>query len=103
MRTTTVARTSYDTLYPDLDLKIREIAFRDQRVRASTILEAFKAAHGITTDNLVEQTEDHPRLTIRSWPSVEIAQAWVDCVLRGDFTEGLEYPPVILSAQVNPE
>ena len=101
MITTTTARTSFATLYQGLEEGIYEVALSNQRTKANEVLEAFKATHGITTDNLVEQTEGDPRLTVRSWPSVEIAQAWVDCVLRGDLSEGLDYPPEILSSQVD--
>lgn len=101
MITTTTARTSFETLYRGLEAEIMQVAFSNQQTKANTVLEAFKATHGITTNNLVEQTEGDRRLTVRSWPSVETAQAWVDCVLRGDLSEGLDYPPEILSSQVD--
>jgi hypothetical protein len=105
MRTTTVVRTSFDTLYLDLDLDriIQSVAFNDHLTKTNAILESFKAAHGITTDNLVSQSEGDQRVTVRSWPDLATAQAWVDLVLSGALEEGLSYPPKILSAQVDPE
>ena len=40
---------------------------------------------------------------VRTWPDLATAQAWVDCVLAGNLGQGLEYPAMIISAQVDPE
>lgn len=98
MVTTSVVRTSFYLVHPYLDAQ--DAAFTAQLTKANEVLEEFKTAHGVVGDNLVSQSEGEQRTTIRSWPSVEIAQAWVDCVLAGNLTQGLEYPPEILSAQV---
>ena len=100
MRTTTVVRTSIDLTYPDLDITTARV---NHEAKAQSVLEAFKTAHGITSDNLVSQSEGDLRTTVRSWPDLATAQAWVNLVLSGALAEGLTHPAVIVSAQVDPE
>jgi hypothetical protein len=103
MRTTTVVRTSIDLSYPLLDgLDLQNAAYRHV-LHTESVLEAFKTTHGITSDNLVSQSEGDQRITVRSWPDLATAQAWVDLVLSGALVEGLNHPAVIVSAQVDPE
>ena len=103
MRTTTVVRTSIEIAYPSLDSTDLEIAVSNYQLRANSVLEAFKTAHGITSDNLASQSDQRQRATVRSWPDLETAQAWVDVVLSGALEEGLDHSAVIVSAQVDPE
>ena len=103
MRTTTVIRIELSRSYPDLGPANLQIALDAHLAKAQSVLEAFKTAHGITTDNLVSQSEEEQRATVRSWPDLETAQAWVDVVLSGALAEGLDHPTVIVSAQVDPE
>ena len=103
MRTTTVVRNSIELSYPLLDgLDLQNAGYR-HIIHTESVLEAFKTAHGVTTDNLVSQSEGHLRATVRSWPDLATAQAWVDLVLSGALAEGLNHPSVIVSAQVDPE
>jgi len=103
MRTTTVVRTSIELTYPLLDLPDLQDAANVHLTHTESVLEAFKTAHGVTTDNLVSQSEGAQRVTVRSWPDLATAQAWVDLVLSGALAEGLDHPVVIVSAQVDPE
>ena len=103
MRTTTVVRTSIELTYPLLDSTNLDIAVSKYHLQANSVLEAFKTAHGTTSNNLVSQSEGDQRATVRSWPDLETAQAWVDVVLSGALEEGLDHPAVIVSAQVDPE
>ena len=103
MRTTTVVRTSIELSYPLLEGYFLRTAASDHITHTMSVLEAFKTAHGVTTDNLVSQSEGAQRATVRSWPDLATAQAWVDVVLSGALAEGLDYPAVIISAQVDPE
>lgn len=103
MRTTTVVRNSLPLLYPQLGALELETAFQSHLTQTQTILESFLTEHGITTDNLVSQTDGDERATVRSWPDLETAQAWIDIVLSGTLEQGLDHPAVIVSAQVDPE
>jgi hypothetical protein len=103
MRTTTVVRTSLELTYPLLDEENLAIAANNYWTKANSVFETFKTTHGITSDNLVSQTEGAQRVIVRSWPDLETAQAWVDVVLAGDMSEGLDHYAVIVSAQVDPE
>jgi hypothetical protein len=103
MRTTTVIRNNID--YSSIiDPEDGENALRVHLTKAESVFEAFKTAHGVTSDNLVSHSEnDQTNSYVRSWPDLETAQAWVDLVLSGDLSEGLVYYPVVVSAQVDPE
>jgi len=103
MRTTTVVRNPLAHTYPLLDAAEFEIVINAHMTKVQSVLAAFNTAHGVTTDNLVSQSEGLERITVRSWPDLETAQAWIDVVLSGALAEGLDYPPVIVSAQVDPE
>jgi hypothetical protein len=79
------------------------------KMNFESILERFTKTHGCSSDNLVIEsvvesvTEGTPRHISRTWPDLATAQAWVDVVLSENLGQGLEYPPMIISAQVNPE
>jgi len=103
MRTTTVARKPLAEAYPDLNDTELDAVSTAHIDKTMQVLTAFAQAHGTTTDNLVSQSDTSPRLTVRSWPDLETAQAWVDVVLSGACSEGLDYPAVVVSAQVDPE
>ena len=103
MRTTTVARTPFAVTYPNLDETQIYAIFTAHYNKTMEALVEFAETHRVSSDNLVSQSEDNPRLTVRSWPDLEIAQAWVDLILAGGGTEGLDFPPVLISAQVDPE
>ena len=103
MRTTTVARTAFAMVYPELDAIELKTAITAHFAKTTQVLVEFAQTHATTSDNLVSQSEESPRLTVRSWPDLETAQAWVDTVLSGACSEGLDYPAVVVSAQVDPE
>ena len=104
MPTTTVVRNSIELSYPDLNHAETMIAMDAHKRHISSVLTEFKTAHGVTTNNLVSQlANDQTSSFVRSWPDLETAQAWVDVVLSGTLTEGLDHPTVIVSAQVDPE
>jgi len=103
MRTTTVVRNSLDLTYPSLDSTDLAVAFGAHIAKMQSVLEAFVIAHGTTSDNIVSQSEGDQRATVRSWPDLATAQDWIDLVLSGALSEGLEHPLVVISAQVDPE
>jgi hypothetical protein len=113
MRTTTVVRESLEITYPDLDTSVSPDipltavtlghAGQLHATKALTFLEEFCNTHGCSSNNLVSQSDGTQRATVRSWPDLETAQAWVDAVLAGSLSEGLDHPTVIISAQVDPE
>lgn len=102
MRTTTVIRNDID-LSSLTNLTDQADALSTHLAKAQSVFEAFKTAHGITSDNLVSRSEGEQVIMVRSWPDLETAQAWVDVVLSGDLYEGLDHYPVVVSAQVDPE
>jgi poly(3-hydroxyalkanoate) synthetase len=102
MRTTTVIRNDIDLSSLTIPTD-RLVALNTHLAKAQSVFDAFKTAHGITSDNLVSRSEGAQVIMVRSWPDLETAQAWVDCVLSGALSEGLDYYPVVVSAQVDPE
>jgi heme-degrading monooxygenase HmoA len=105
MRTTTVIRSDLD-LSSLTDPQDQADAFRDQLSKSQSVLDTFKTARGITSDNLVSHSwagHGEQVTIVRSWPDLETAQAWVDLVLSGETHAGLAYPPDVISAQVDPE
>ena len=103
MRTTTVVRDSLTITYPSLDSTALQTAVNAHLAKAQSVLATFATAHGTTSDNETSFTDGDERAIVRSWPDLATAQAWVDLVLSGALEEGLDYPPVVVSAQVNPE
>jgi len=103
MRTTTVAWTPIIETFPNLNETELNAVFTAHWNKTIQVLVAFAQSHNTSSDNLVSQSEDSPRLTVRSWPDLATAQAWVDVVLSGALSEGLDFPPVVVSAQVDPE
>ena len=103
MRTTTVTRTALELTHPELNGADLQLALDAHLAKAISVLEAFATAQGTTSDNLVSQTDCEQRITVRSWPDLATAQAWVDLVLAGDLAQDLEHPAVIISAVVDPE
>jgi hypothetical protein len=104
MRTTTVVRNPID-LSSLTDPKDRAIAYNIQLAKTQSVLADFRTAHGVTTYNRISQSDGDQGqiITVRSWPDLETAQAWVDSVLAGSLSEGLDYYAEIVSAQVDPE
>jgi hypothetical protein len=104
MRTTTVVRNPID-LSSLTDPADQAFAYNMQLAKTQTVLADFKAAHGVTDYNRISQiTGDQGQIaTVRSWPDLETAQAWVDSVLAGSMSEGLEHYAEIVSATVDPE
>ena len=103
MRTTTVIRNNID-LSSLTDPADEADALRVHLAKAESVCEAFKTTHGITSDNLVSRSgDDQTNIHVRSWPDLATAQAWVDLVLSGSLSQGLDYYPVVISAQVDPE
>jgi len=93
--------------YRDFDTAIVKAAIVAQKTKIQSVLEAFTTTHGLTSDNLVSETDEiessSPLITsVRSWPDLATAQAWVDLVLSGALVQGLDIPGVIVSAQVDP-
>lgn len=107
MRTTTVVNGGF--AHHRLSESEYLTAISVHKMNFESILERFTKTHGCSSDNIVSEavvenvTEDTPRHIIRTWPDLATAQAWVDCVLAGNLGQGLEYPPMIISAQVDPE
>lgn len=107
MRTTTVV--SGGLAHHGLDSMEIRSAVSIFQAQVRSVLETFATTHGVSSDNLVSEsgvenvTESTPRYVVRSWPDLETAQAWVDLVLAGNLCQGLEYPAIIISAQVDPE
>ena len=108
MRTTTVVFGGF-AYHGITDPSIYTTAISAHKQNLERILERFAETHGCSSDNLVSETVVEmptavtPRHVIRTWPDLATAQAWVDCVLGGDLGQGLQYPAMIISAQVNPE
>ena len=102
MRTTTMVRHKLAYTYKDFDVATIEAAVVAQKTKIQSILEAFATTHGLTSDNLVSETEGFEITSVRSWPDLATAQAWVDLVLSGALVQGLDIPGVIVSAQVDP-
>ena len=103
MRTTTVVSPWMGLAYPLLDPIGVQNAQNAHLVQLQSALGVVATAHGTTSDNIVSQSDGPERITVRTWPDLAAAQAWVDTVLSGTFAEGLEHPVVIVSAQVDPE
>jgi hypothetical protein len=74
--------------------------------RMKPILSDFVSLHGISDDNLVSEDVNHEtclRTVVRTWPSLEIATAWVAASLETRSWLTDYYPGTIISAQVDPE
>ena len=102
MRTTTVVY-KFDSLPSAEDLASRAAAFS---ANVSPVLNAFATRHSTSTDNLVNETVDHEtclRTVVRSWPSLDVATAWVAASLQTKLWLTNDYPGMIISAQVDPE
>jgi hypothetical protein len=72
----------------------------------SPILSQFATLHNLSTDNLVSLTVEHEtclRTVVRSWPTADIANAWVTTSLDTKLWLTNDYPGMIISAQVDPE
>jgi len=102
MRTTTMVRQRLFYTYRDFDTEIVKAAIVTQKTKIQSVLEAFATTHGLTSDNLVSETDGLEITSVRSWPDLATAQAWVDLVLSGALVQGLDIPGVIVSAQVDP-
>ena len=105
MRTTTIVREQLAFSYPSLaqvEINSAELALEDRLV---SIAEEFNALHAFHPELNIIFTNEEPqaRTTIRQWPNLTVAQAWIDLVLSGNLNEGLAYPVNIISAQVDPE
>ncbi len=107
MRTTTVVNGGF--AHHNLSESEITTAISVFQAQVQSVLEAFATTHGVSSNNLVSQSdvdsvsESTPRHVVRTWPDLATAQAWVDCVLAGNLGQGLEYPAMIISAQVDPE
>lgn len=117
MRTTTVVNGGF--AHHNLSESEITTAISVFQAQVQSVLETFATTHGVSSNNLVSQsastfvksdasvvesvTQDTPRYVVRTWPDLATAQAWVDCVLAGNLGQGLEYPAMIISAQVDPE
>ena len=81
-------------------------AYNDHRQK---VLETFAKTHGCSSDNVVSETSPEvvssfdPGSVTRAWPDLATAQAYVDLVLAGNLEQGLEFPIMIISSQVDPE
>ena len=107
MRTTTSTHGGFQ--HHGLQETDHQKARADHTVNLSRVLETFAKTHGCSSDNLVSDTSPEivsqwtPGLVTRAWPDLAIAQAWVDFVMAGNLEKDLEFPPLIMDCQVNPE
>jgi hypothetical protein len=107
MRTTTVVNGGF--AHHNLSESEITTAISVFQAQVQSVLETFATTHGVSSNNLVSEsvveivTEGTPRYVVRTWSDLATAQAWVDCVLAGNLGQGLEYPAMIISAQVDPE
>jgi hypothetical protein len=102
MRTTTIVNGGFEH-HADAGGFDFDLALSAYKAQVQSVLETFATAHGVSSDNLVSESDSSPRVVVRSWPDLATAQAWVDCVLSGSLGQGLEFPANINSAQVDPE
>jgi hypothetical protein len=74
------------------------------------VFEIFAKTHGYSSDNNIISdigpeivSSFTPRLVVRTWSDLVIAQAWVDFVLAGNLEKDLEFPIMVMDCQVDPE
>lgn len=102
MRTTTVVYKFNPESSPE-SLATKAAAFI---ANLSPVLSKFADRHSTSTDNLVRETVDHEtclRTVVRTWPSLEVATAWVAVSLQTNLWLTNDYPGMVISAQVDPE
>jgi len=107
MRTTTVVNGGF--AHHNLSGSDFTTAISVFQAQAQSVLETFATTHGVSSNNVVSESvvesvsESSPRSVVRSWPDLATAQAWADLVSAGNLGQGLEFPAMIISAQVDPE
>ena len=105
MRTTTIVREQLAFSYPSLTQAEIVSAESALELRLVSIAKEFSTLYSFNPEYNVIFKDEEPQLrtTIRQWPNLTVAQAWIDLVLSGNLNEGLAYPVNIISAQVDPE
>ena len=101
MRTTTVVF----RFAPESSQEVLSTKAADYIARTSPALNEFASQYNTSIDNLVSEDVNHEtclRTVVRSWPTVDVATAWVTASLNATWLTD-EYPGVVLSAQVDPE
>ena len=101
MRTTTVVF----KFIPESSQELLSTKAADYITKTSPVLREFASHYNTSIDNLVSEDVNHEtclRTVVRSWPTVDVATAWVTASLNATWLTD-EYPGVVISAQVDPE